>query len=256
MIPFFRKIRKKMANDNKPIKYLRYAIGEIMLVVIGILLALQINQWNQNRINHNTEKEYYQRFLDDVFLEELIINQQIVATKERLLSSSKLLSLLQRKNSGLKQIANAIRNSVARADFTIKPTKHTYEDIKSSGNLKLIKDYELKNKLDRYYSNLEGLMNNVNINAARLALRMLNKDDLIGTGFANTAIFQNGIDSTIVDIKKLKKRVFLTQENSIKLMNDAIFYAGLNSRNLEHLKVLMKEITEMKRLLEIKCNTD
>ncbi len=50
MIPFFRKIRKKMADDNKPIKYARYAVGEIVLVVIGILIALQINNWNEERI--------------------------------------------------------------------------------------------------------------------------------------------------------------------------------------------------------------
>jgi hypothetical protein len=49
MIPFFRKIRKKMADDNRPIKYARYAIGEIVLVVIGILIALQINTWNEQR---------------------------------------------------------------------------------------------------------------------------------------------------------------------------------------------------------------
>jgi len=49
MIPFFRKIRKKLADDNKPLKYLRYAIGEIVLVVIGILIALQINNWNETR---------------------------------------------------------------------------------------------------------------------------------------------------------------------------------------------------------------
>jgi len=49
MIPFFRKIRKKMADDNKPMKYMRYAIGEIILVVIGILIALSINNWNENQ---------------------------------------------------------------------------------------------------------------------------------------------------------------------------------------------------------------
>ena len=55
MINFFRKIRKKLANDNppsrragKPLKYMRYAIGEIVLVVVGILIALQINNWNED----------------------------------------------------------------------------------------------------------------------------------------------------------------------------------------------------------------
>ncbi len=56
MIPFFRKIRKKMADDNRPLKYLRYAIGEIVLVVIGILIAFQINNWNEERKERIEEK--------------------------------------------------------------------------------------------------------------------------------------------------------------------------------------------------------
>ena len=52
MIPFFRKIRKKMADDNRPLKYARYAIGEIVLVVIGILIALAINNWNEERMDN------------------------------------------------------------------------------------------------------------------------------------------------------------------------------------------------------------
>ena len=51
MIPVFRRIRKKMADDNRPLKYMRYAIGEIVLVVIGILIALQINNWNEDKNN-------------------------------------------------------------------------------------------------------------------------------------------------------------------------------------------------------------
>jgi len=57
MIPFFRKIRKKMADDNRPLKYMRYAIGEIVLVVIGILIALQINTWNESQKLVKLEKE-------------------------------------------------------------------------------------------------------------------------------------------------------------------------------------------------------
>ena len=51
MIKFFRKIRQKLLSENKFSKYLVYAIGEIVLVVIGILIALQINNWNENRKN-------------------------------------------------------------------------------------------------------------------------------------------------------------------------------------------------------------
>jgi hypothetical protein len=58
MIKFFRKIRQNLLMENKTGKYLRYAIGEIVLVVIGILIALSINNWNENRKIRNTEQQY------------------------------------------------------------------------------------------------------------------------------------------------------------------------------------------------------
>ena len=57
MIKFFRKIRQRLLSDNKFSKYLLYAIGEIILVVIGILIALQINNWNENQKQLKLEKE-------------------------------------------------------------------------------------------------------------------------------------------------------------------------------------------------------
>jgi hypothetical protein len=56
MIKFFRKIRQNLLMENKTGKYFKYAIGEIVLVMIGILLALQVNNWNENRKISNTEQ--------------------------------------------------------------------------------------------------------------------------------------------------------------------------------------------------------
>jgi hypothetical protein len=58
MIKFFRKIRNTMLNENKFSRYTFYALGEIILVVIGILIALQINNWNEQRIENN-QLNYY-----------------------------------------------------------------------------------------------------------------------------------------------------------------------------------------------------
>ena len=66
MIPFFHKIRKKMADDNRPLKYMRYAIGEIVLVVVGILIALQINNWNEERQLKESVKVYLNRLVEDL----------------------------------------------------------------------------------------------------------------------------------------------------------------------------------------------
>jgi len=58
MTPFFRRIRRKLANNNQFLMYSRYAIGEIVLVVVGILIALQINNWNEYRKERLKERAY------------------------------------------------------------------------------------------------------------------------------------------------------------------------------------------------------
>jgi len=60
MIKFFRKIRQQLLKEGKTTNYLKYAVGEIVLVVIGILIALQINNWNSERINLNKKKSISQ----------------------------------------------------------------------------------------------------------------------------------------------------------------------------------------------------
>ena len=81
MIPFFRKIRKKMADDNKPLKYLRYAIGEIVLVVIGILIALQINNWNEGKKLVEKEQQALIEIVSD--LDAVIFNLEEIKHKRK-----------------------------------------------------------------------------------------------------------------------------------------------------------------------------
>ena len=68
MIKFFRKIRQNLLMENKTGRYLKYAIGEIILVMIGILLALQVNNWNQQRIAMQKEQLLLEA-LHDEFVE-------------------------------------------------------------------------------------------------------------------------------------------------------------------------------------------
>ena len=68
MIRFFRNIRQKLAAQNKFAAYMRYAIGEILLVVIGILIALQVNSWNEQRKLHINELHYLANLKNDLKL--------------------------------------------------------------------------------------------------------------------------------------------------------------------------------------------
>ena len=69
MITFFRRIRKSLLDGGRTSKYLIYAIGEIGLVVIGILIALQINTWNEQRINTNEERRIFQDLSEELDFE-------------------------------------------------------------------------------------------------------------------------------------------------------------------------------------------
>ncbi len=71
-------MRQKLASDNKPTKYLRYAIGEIVLVVIGILIALSINNWNQKRIKNNNAVLLSSRLFIEIRKNIKGLNDQII----------------------------------------------------------------------------------------------------------------------------------------------------------------------------------
>tara|TARA_R110001592_G_scaffold354230_1_gene653739 strand:- start:45 stop:791 length:747 start_codon:yes stop_codon:yes gene_type:complete len=66
MIKFFRKIRQNLLMENKTGKYFKYAIGEIILVVIGILIALSINNWNENRKANTYQNQVYKQIYNDI----------------------------------------------------------------------------------------------------------------------------------------------------------------------------------------------
>ena len=66
MIKFFRKIRQNLLSEGKTGKYLKYAIGEIILVVVGILIALSINNWNEERKQNELETVYLKRLHNEL----------------------------------------------------------------------------------------------------------------------------------------------------------------------------------------------
>ena len=94
MIKFFRKMRLRLLSKNKYSKFLIYAIGEIILVVIGILIALQINNWNENTKSLKIEKTYYCKIAEDLQVDIRNIDSSLVTIDKRLKSTKRFLKNL------------------------------------------------------------------------------------------------------------------------------------------------------------------
>ena len=151
MIKFFRNIRKKLVSENRSIirntNYFKYALGEIMLVVIGILIALQVNNWNQER---KDLKEG--RLIKQNIHEEFIKNQELLKvsrkSNEVAFSSGKLLTSLAGadKFELAKYNLDSLFNSSLMAESYL-PTSNSLQDIMQSGRMNLLNDTELKNTI-------------------------------------------------------------------------------------------------------------
>ena len=157
MIKLFRKIRKKLADDNKPLKYMRYAIGEIVLVVIGILIALQINNWNENQKDRQYEEYYLGQLVLDLNddIQTLQNEKRLIAAQVPLIEN--LLDALDDDQPDIHKFNNAIKRYMDGSWYVIRFQSNSaaFEEMKSSGKLGLIKDNKLRNDIVVLYRNLD-----------------------------------------------------------------------------------------------------
>ncbi|MAM29148.1 MAG: hypothetical protein CMC13_09000 [Flavobacteriaceae bacterium] len=155
MIKLFRHIRQRLIADNRFSKYLLYAIGEIILVVIGILIALQINNLNEQRKQDNLEQDYLmalkQEFENN--LEE--VNRVIKLNTELLNSAHELATFTGPDIPSIteKKFAELFFGTV-NAEVQYRPGSGVTNEILSSGKLSIFQNKELKNAL----ATLDGLL--------------------------------------------------------------------------------------------------
>ena len=147
MIPVFRKIRKKMADENRPIKYMRYAIGEIALVVIGILIALQINNWNENRKADKFEQEILYLIDQNLKSDSISLTMELFKAKQAIALTDRLLEQVSQKNYG-DSINNWMGKIISFERF--KSQSSAFEVLKAKG-IETISNKELQLALISYY---------------------------------------------------------------------------------------------------------
>ncbi|MBN3521013.1 hypothetical protein JYB62_13470 [Algoriphagus lutimaris] len=151
----FNSMRKLFLFDNKVAKYLSYAFGEIFLVVIGILIALQVNNWNEeNKLKK--QKVILLASLKTEFEEnQNRLNILLSFINQREAYARSLLGMLQQIPTQVDSVETVF--ALERTGFVhyFNPTLPTYEEMKSSGTLSLIDNKDLKRRMADYQTFLE-----------------------------------------------------------------------------------------------------
>ncbi len=158
---FFRNIRQKLLAEGKTTKYLKYAIGEIVLVVIGILIALQVNNWNRELQNKTLEIKTLENFKLDLVLQKEIIHKQLYDEQKYLLEVDSCLMMINSKIE-FRNLARLLDSLSVRTTFIAN--KVTFENLGSDGNITLITNLDLQKEIVRYYQLLDYTMSVINNN--------------------------------------------------------------------------------------------
>ena len=142
MIRFFRTIRHNLMDENKTVKYLKYALGEFILVVLGILVALQINTWNEGRKLQQQRVELIENLKIDFHTNIRRLNESLSKSQDVLENQDKLLKVIY--NNGHMSVAE-LRSMVGQFGraVTFQPTLGSYRSALSTGEIGLIKDSHL-----------------------------------------------------------------------------------------------------------------
>ena len=152
MIKFFRKIRYDLMEKNKTGKYLKYAIGEIILVVIGILIALSINNRNEQRKQNAQIEKYAKSFVQDLEKDIVMLDTINITAKQISIRIDSLANYI--RNSKIEEISNldVICLTWIRLYRPYTWNRATFEEIKNSGSLRLINNENISKRMVKYDS--------------------------------------------------------------------------------------------------------
>ncbi|WP_299126394.1 DUF6090 family protein [uncultured Winogradskyella sp.] len=249
MIKFFRKIRQKMLTENKFSKYLIYAIGEIILVVIGILIALQINNWNENNKTRNQELALLKSLKFEMEENVIMIDLHLEYLNNMKLNYDRILSLtnpnyIEKKEDSLQY---ALTNIFTISTFLPKNTE--LNAAQNSNSIRLIRNKKITTGLSKWILQSEFVINfgstaNEYYNNT-LVPTVLNYYQLKNITYDRS----NGNNGTVSKHKSNLEKLFRNRvfENNLYRMNTLIrirasYAADLKVETLNLIQLLNKEL--------------
>jgi len=254
MIKFFRTIRQKLISEGKTVNYFKYAIGEIILVVIGILIALQVNNWNTNSLNKQKEKEYLDNLIEDLNTQEDLVDLQFNHETRMKQNCEKALQELNSNNINGDSITTYLGN-VTRRTFVVHDP--TFQDLKSSGNILLIKDNSLRKKILSFYQYLEycALVIQTNNETSIAWFRdFLFENSVVNMNQLDTLTVAGDVDFSIKTInvpwaRNLQEESFKDKKHLLKVLNTISARGRTSSVDIDLMNRLKNRIEIMKQEL-------
>ena len=139
-------------ETGKTGKYFKYAIGEIILVVIGILIALSINSWNEERKKGIQGKEYVSEIYSDVKKDILKINTILEQLETNKTTSRQILEILESEDKHIADSSLFVKNVLnTNAVIDVRRQSNTWDELSSSGRISMINNDSLDNQLKTFY---------------------------------------------------------------------------------------------------------
>jgi len=228
MIKFFRRIRQNLIVENKTGKYFKYAIGEILLVIIGILLALQINEWNGQKKDVRTLQNDLEYVLEDIAEDKtdlLILRDQRESGAQ---GCSKFLDEYM-KGDEMKGFSYWINNNLSEVFYErkFKRNQNGFDKVLSSKLFQSAEFKTLREKIDEYVNEIERLIYdeerlNYFIEEKELEafsngnFSILYEHSRVRKGFSNLESANNEIDwQNILKSKSSLKAILLRYEDDV-----------------------------------------
>ena len=184
MLRFFRHIRKQLMEQNKIRTYIFYAIGEILLVVIGILIALQVNTWNENRIQRNQESHYLEKLTEEMngIREEAEYMLEFAELQQK--HAQMVLESLQTGHMPDNATSGEMLIAIQHNGWAPHPNyvSTVWNELKSTANLSLIQNRTITDQAGKIYASIDRILSredewkDYNLEYRERAYEVLNPD--------------------------------------------------------------------------------
>ncbi|PTX44821.1 hypothetical protein C8P64_0803 [Christiangramia gaetbulicola] len=255
MLRFFRRLRHKLVQDGKFSKYLIYAVGEITLVVIGILIALAINNWNQDRIIAKKE-QFYLEGLRNVFQQNKYMLQNLVEVNRLNYQNSKKIVAFIDDSTNIpeKELSEFLYNSFSN-EIAYNPNNSFLNELINSGSLEDISNPELRIHLTGW----ESFIQSVHHQELSLAAE---REEVLDLFRSNNASIRTILDHVGITTKDMGLPQAGSYQSNLEIINSREFENNLLVYILtsivtenQHYEPLMKEIERILALIENEIET-